>query len=132
MNKNEMTSAELSYMVRMLQVLPEMGSIEKIYRMLLALSTGGSRIGVERAMLFTVEPEEGVIRGYIGVEREDKRGEFHCIERQSGRFERHLPLPSDVDGEKISARFKKGVLQVKLPKQKEPQVQSKHIPIQTR
>jgi hypothetical protein len=53
----------------MLQVLPEMGSVEKIYRMLLAMATGGSRIGVDRAMLFQVEPEEGVIRGYIGVER---------------------------------------------------------------
>jgi K+-sensing histidine kinase KdpD len=72
MDKTETTSTELSYMLRMLQVLPEMGSVEKIYRMLLALATGGSRIGVDRAMLFHVEPEEGVIRGYIGVEQKNK------------------------------------------------------------
>jgi nitrogen-specific signal transduction histidine kinase len=69
MEKTESTASELSYILRMLQVLPEMGSIEKIYRMLLAMATGGSCIGVERAMLFHVEPEEGVVRGYIGVER---------------------------------------------------------------
>lgn len=69
MEKTESTASELSYMLRMLQVLPEMGSIEKIYRMLLALATGGNCIGVDRAMLFHVEPEEGVVRGYIGTER---------------------------------------------------------------
>lgn len=69
MEKTESTAAELSYLLRMLQVLPELGSIEKIYRMFVALATGGSCIGCERAMLFHVAPEEGVVRGYLGVER---------------------------------------------------------------
>ncbi len=63
---------------------------------------------------------------------EEKRGEYHCIERMTGRFERHLPLPADVDREKITAAFNKGVLQIRLPKQVDVRSASKRILIQNK
>jgi HSP20 family protein len=33
-----------------------------------------------------------------------------------GTFERAIPIPTEVDGEKISARFQDGVLAVRLPR----------------
>ncbi|MBN1542435.1 Hsp20/alpha crystallin family protein [candidate division KSB1 bacterium] len=69
------------------------------------------------------------LRGEKKTEREEKRGEYHCIERSSGRFERYLPLPADVDSSKIAANFKNGVLQIKLPKQSGVQSSIKRIPI---
>lgn len=40
----------------------------------------------------------------------------HRAERAFGSFQRHLPLPADVDEERIEATFRHGVLRVSLPK----------------
>ena len=40
-------------------------------------------------------------------------------ERASGRFTRSIPLPVEVDKEKIRAEFKNGLLRVTLPKHEE-------------
>lgn len=61
---------------------------------------------------------EGVlrIRGERKSEKEDRKKNYHPIERSFGRFERAIALPADVEEEKIDASFKKGVLKVTLPK----------------
>jgi HSP20 family protein len=46
-----------------------------------------------------------------------------------GRFERRLPLGTDVDREKVTAAFKNGVLTVTLPKLPAAVTQTKRIPI---
>ncbi len=57
------------------------------------------------------------IRGEKGAEHEDKReGSYYRSERFYGSFERTIPLPTEVDFEKIDAKFRKGVLTVRLPK----------------
>jgi HSP20 family protein len=50
-------------------------------------------------------------------------------ERWHGRFQRALPLGSDVDPDKVSAAFKNGVLTVTLGKRPEAQREVKRIPI---
>lgn len=48
---------------------------------------------------------------------EQKNGKgFHRIERSYGKFVRAFSLPDTVDGEKVKADYKNGVLTVKLPK----------------
>ena len=61
---------------------------------------------------------EGVLRikGERKSEKEDRKKNYHRIERSFGRFERAIALPADVEEEKIDANFKKGVLKVTLPK----------------
>ena len=41
---------------------------------------------------------------------------FHRNERSAGRFTRAIELPTEVDGDKVTADYRDGVLHVKLPK----------------
>jgi HSP20 family protein len=59
------------------------------------------------------------IRGTKGSTLETaKEGEtrVHSIERVHGSFERSVKLPQFVDGERISAEFKNGLLTIIVPK----------------
>jgi len=56
------------------------------------------------------------ISGESKYEKEEKDKKFHRIERAYGSFARSFTLPEDSDGEKISAEFKDGILNVRLPK----------------
>ena len=53
-----------------------------------------------------------VVRGEKRVEREEKRGHYHLMERAYGTFQRAIRLPVDVDDAKAVARYDKGVLEV--------------------
>jgi HSP20 family protein len=65
-----------------------------------------------------VEFEDGMltVEGERKQEKEEKDKKFHRIERRYGKFVRRFTLPSEVDGAKVSAEFKEGVLNVHLPK----------------
>jgi len=47
---------------------------------------------------------------------EEKEERYHRVERRYGTFLRSMRLPMAVDGSKITATFKNGVLVVTLPK----------------
>jgi HSP20 family protein len=65
-----------------------------------------------------VELESGVltIQGERKQEKEEKGKKFHKVERAYGRFVRRFALPTEIDGTKVHAEFKDGVLNVRLPK----------------
>ncbi len=65
--------------------------------------------------------ENGVLtlKGERKLEQEDKRENYHRIERSYGTFTRSFSLPGTVDAEKIRAEAKNGVLSVHLPKRAE-------------
>ena len=50
------------------------------------------------------------------VDEEVQKENTHCRERIYGRFERAFRLPNHVDGDKITADYKDGVLRVEIPK----------------
>jgi HSP20 family protein len=56
------------------------------------------------------------IKGGRKHEREEKKENFHLVERSSGSFSRTLQLPVEVKADKIEASYKDGVLSVKMPK----------------
>lgn len=56
------------------------------------------------------------IRGEKKDERDEKQHNFHRVERTFGMFERIVPIPVDVDRDKVQAIFKHGVLNITLPK----------------
>ena len=68
-----------------------------------------------------VELEDDVltIRGEKRNEREEKREKRRIVERSYGTFSRSFTLPSNADGEKISAKFDNGVLTVTIAKRPE-------------
>ena len=70
-----------------------------------------------------VAVENGVLT-ISGEKREERRegkpeSAFHLYERHYGRFERALTLPTNVEPDKIRARYENGVLEVTLPKTEE-------------
>jgi HSP20 family protein len=67
------------------------------------------------------------IEGERKYEKEDKRDNYHRIERSYGTFKRCFRLPEEVQENKITAKFKDGVLTIDLPKAEE--VKSKAIEI---
>ena len=71
------------------------------------------------------------ISGEKKVEKEEKETNYHHVERSYGCFSRQIALPDAVEGEKIEAAYKDGVLTVTLPKTEKAIKQSKKVPIAT-
>jgi len=56
------------------------------------------------------------IKGEKKQEKEEKDERHHRVERSYGAFTRTVRLPVAVDGSKVDAKFKNGLLTVTLPK----------------
>lgn len=69
------------------------------------------------------------INGEKREESEQKEANYHMRERRYGSFRRTFTVPSDVDANKISAQFAKGVLTLSLPKAKKPRGKRRKIAI---
>lgn len=59
------------------------------------------------------------IQGERKLEHEEKRDNYHRIERAYGSFTRSFTIPSNINTEQIEAEFKDGVLRIQLPKREE-------------
>ncbi|MBB2710242.1 Hsp20/alpha crystallin family protein [Rhizobium sophoriradicis] len=75
--------------------------------------------------------DDGVLtlKGEKRSETEDKEKQFS--ERYYGRFERRIPLGTEVKEDQVEATFKNGVLTVSLPKTEKAQSQVKRIAIRS-
>jgi HSP20 family protein len=73
--------------------------------------------GLEKDQV-NVEYKDGVLtlRGERKQEREVKEENYHRMERSFGAFHRSFTLPGAIDEEKIGAKMKNGVLEIRLPK----------------
>lgn len=67
------------------------------------------------------------LKGEKRSETEDKDRQFS--ERYYGRFERRIPVGSEIEEGKVAASFHNGVLTVDLPKTAKAQAGAKHIAI---
>lgn len=63
-----------------------------------------------------VDGESLVLRGEKKFENEEKKDDYHRIERSYGTFSRVVPLPGKVKEAEAKARFDKGVLTITLPR----------------
>jgi len=68
-----------------------------------------------------------IVRGEMKHETEEKERQWS--ERFYGRFERHIPVGSDIDEDKVDATFKNGVLRVSCPKSEKAQEKAKRVAI---
>jgi HSP20 family protein len=83
----------------------------------------------EKDVEVTVQDGTLAIRGERKEEKEEKKQDYYYSERCYGAFARTLALPASVEPEKVKATFKKGVLEVHLPKTKA--AKAKKIEIKT-
>jgi HSP20 family protein len=84
----------------------------------------------EKDVELTLRDNALTLSGEKRDEREEKNEGRYYAERFVGRFSRTIPLPVEVDAEKVGAAFKNGVLTVVLPKNEQARDTSKRIPIQ--
>jgi HSP20 family protein len=59
------------------------------------------------------------IRGERKFENEERRENFVRVERTYGRFQRSFTLGVPVQGDKVRATYKDGILEIHLPKSEE-------------
>jgi HSP20 family protein len=64
------------------------------------------------------------------AEKEVKEVTHYTSERSFGQYVRYMTLPTRVDGEKITATLKKGLLEIRMPKAETPE--AKQIEIKTK
>src|SRR5215211_2901294 len=69
----------------------------------------------------SIEVQDGnlTISGERSAEHESHERGWYRIERSFGSFNRSLTLPDGVDADAITARFDRGVLEVRIPKPEE-------------
>ena len=83
----------------------------------------------EEDVNLTIEGDQLILKGEKKQEKKEENEGSIRIERSYGSFVRRFELPPEVDTEKVSAKFKNGVLEVKLPKSKEAKESIKKISI---
>jgi GAF domain-containing protein len=69
MEKHQLAVAELSSLLRMIQVIPDSDSVSRVQQMLLAFCTSWRTIGTQRAILFNVDARGRALRGHLAAER---------------------------------------------------------------
>jgi HSP20 family protein len=80
-----------------------------------------------KAIEISIENGILTIRGEKKEEKEEKKKNYHRIERFTGMFYRQISLPSGVDAEKVTATNANGVVTVSIPKK--PEAQPKRIAV---
>lgn len=59
------------------------------------------------------------LKGERKRETEVTKDQYHRIERNYGKFERSIMLPSVIDADRVKATYRDGVLEIQLPKKEE-------------
>ena len=59
-----------------------------------------------------------------------EKKDYHRLERSYGSFRRSFTLPVEVQNEKAAAKFKDGVLEIRVPKSEEAKKKEKKIMIE--
>lgn len=70
------------------------------------------------------------ISGEKKKEEKVEKKDYYSLERSYGSFKRSCSLPAEVQTEKASAKFKDGVLEIRIPKTEEAKKKEKKVMIE--
>ena len=71
------------------------------------------------------------IKGEKKSEHEEKRKDYHLVERSFGSFARAIRLPFEADSEAVKASFAKGVLKITIANPAEVKDKTVKIPVRS-
>ncbi|MBP6013335.1 MAG: Hsp20/alpha crystallin family protein [Alphaproteobacteria bacterium] len=71
------------------------------------------------------------IKGEKKSEREEKKKDYHLVERSFGSFSRSIRLPFEADSETVKANFAKGVLKISIAKPAQVKEKTVKIPVRS-
>ncbi|MDR2902480.1 MAG: Hsp20/alpha crystallin family protein [Lactobacillales bacterium] len=72
------------------------------------------------------------IKGEKRSKIEEKKGGSYFTERSYGMISRTLPLPADINHDKVTAEFEKGVLKIEIPKLESAKTKVKKIAVKNK
>ncbi len=108
-------------------VVPAVDVLEKDGNLILKAELPGLN---DKEIALKIEGNLLTLSGEKKLESEDKRDNYHRIERSFGSFSRSFTLPETADREKISADYKNGVLTITVPLKAEAKPREVPISIQ--
>ena len=85
---------------------------------------------LEKDISITLADGNLEIKGEKKEEKEEETELTYCSERRYGSFSRVVELPTGVDGEKVTANFKNGILEIELPKKEDVKPKEVKIKVQ--
>lgn len=85
----------------------------------------------EKDIQVSLENDVLTLKGERKHEHEEKKKNYHRIERSHGSFQRSIALPEGIDRENVKATFKNGVLNVKIGKLPGARSSRRRIPVTT-
>ena len=85
----------------------------------------------EKDIDVTVTNDAVTIKGEKKEEKEDKDKNYYYMERSYGSFCRVIPLEAEIDSGKAEARFKNGILDIKIPKNQSAKAKGTKVSIKT-
>ena len=71
-----------------------------------------------------------VISGQKKKEEKVEEKNYYRMERSFGSFSRSLRMPAEVQTDKAKAKFKDGILEIRVPKTEEAKSKEKKVPIE--
>ena len=98
--------------------VPAVDIYEDAQKVVLKLEVPGIE---EKDLDVRVENNTLTVKGERKFETEEKKENFHRVERRYGSFHRAFTLPSTVDTESVQAAYNAGVLKLELKKKAEAQ-----------
>lgn len=96
--------------------LPPVDILEDEHNIVLQAEIPGVKL---EDLNITLENNVLTITGDRKFKEEEKKENFHRIERRYGKFTRSFTLPASVDPQNVNATFENGVLKITLPKREE-------------
>jgi HSP20 family protein len=78
-----------------------------------------------------IEDQTLVIRAEKRSESDEEEEGYHWVERSYGVAQRVLSLPDDAEGDKVEARFRNGVLKLRIPKRPARASRARSVEVQT-
>lgn len=85
----------------------------------------------EKDIDVTVTNDSITIKGEKKEEKEDKDKNYYYMERSYGSFCRVIPLEAEIEADKAEARFKNGILDIKIPKNQSAREKGTRVAIKT-
>lgn len=85
----------------------------------------------EKDIDVTITNDAITIKGEKKEEKEDKDKNYYYMERSYGSFCRVIPLEAEIEAGKAEAKFKNGILDIKIPKNQSAKAKGTKVSIKT-
>ena len=83
----------------------------------------------EKDIDITLNRDSLTIKGEKKEEKEDRGKDYYRMERSYGTFCRTIPVPVEIETDKVNAHYRKGILTITMPKSEKSLEEKKKISV---